>query len=197
MARTFLLLLLILAVIAGGLVWFDYLGVIDIKTTVAPVYNFFGLQGRTQSPAAAGEFINLDAERLAVRLETLALRELEMEKERTDIERQRVENEQVAAELETRQKGLEEQEQSLGSSADLAAARDRNIEQVARNLNGMAPQDAVNRIVAMDDQMAIDVMNKTEAIARAEGTTSIVSFWFSLMPPDRAAELMRKMTERP
>jgi flagellar protein FlbB len=197
MARTFLLLLLILAVIAGGLVWFDYLDVIDMKTTLAPVYSFFGLQGRTRSASEEGEFINIDAERLAVRLEAQNLRELEMEKEKAAIERQRVENEQVAAELETRQKGLEEQEQSLQSSADLAAARDRNIEQVARNLNGMAPQDAVNRIVAMEDQMAIDVMNKTEALAQAAGTTSIVSFWFSLMPPERAADLMRKMTERP
>jgi flagellar protein FlbB len=61
----------------------------------------------------------------------------------------------------------------------------------------MPPQNAVDRLVAMEDQMAIDVINKTEALAQAAGTTSIVSFWFSLMPPDRAADLMRKMTERP
>jgi flagellar protein FlbB len=37
----------------------------------------------------------------------------------------------------------------------------------------------------------------TEEIAQREGTTSIVSYWLSLLPPERAAELQRKMTTRP
>jgi flagellar protein FlbB len=49
----------------------------------------------------------------------------------------------------------------------------------------------------LDDQDAIDVLRKTEEIARAEGTVSIVAFWFSLMDPARAAELQRKMAGRP
>jgi len=49
----------------------------------------------------------------------------------------------------------------------------------------------------LDDQDAIDVLRKTEEIAKAEGTSSIVSYWFSLMEPGRAAELQRKMAGRP
>jgi flagellar protein FlbB len=49
----------------------------------------------------------------------------------------------------------------------------------------------------MNDQDAIDVLRMTETIAQAEGTTSVVAYWLSLMPPERAAELQRKMTGRP
>jgi flagellar protein FlbB len=61
----------------------------------------------------------------------------------------------------------------------------------------MPPERAVGIITAMDDQAAIDVLRMTEEIARREGTTSIVSYWLSLLPPERAAELQRKMTARP
>jgi flagellar protein FlbB len=37
----------------------------------------------------------------------------------------------------------------------------------------------------------------TETIAQAEGTNSIVAYWLSLMPAERAVELQRKMTGRP
>ena len=61
----------------------------------------------------------------------------------------------------------------------------------------MQPDQAVLILLAMDDQDAIDVIRKTEEIAQAEGSSSIVSYWFFKMPPDRAAELQRKMAGRP
>jgi flagellar protein FlbB len=61
----------------------------------------------------------------------------------------------------------------------------------------MPPQNAVGILAALDDQDAIDVLRKTEEIARAEGTTSVVAYWLSLMDPARAAELQRKMAGRP
>jgi flagellar protein FlbB len=61
----------------------------------------------------------------------------------------------------------------------------------------MPPVRAVSILSEMDDQDVIDVLRKTEELARAEGTSSIVPFWFSLMEPVRAAELQRKMAGRP
>jgi flagellar protein FlbB len=61
----------------------------------------------------------------------------------------------------------------------------------------MPPQNAVNIISAMNDQDAIDILRKTEEIARAEETASVVAFWLSLMEPERAAEIQRKMSGRP
>jgi flagellar protein FlbB len=198
MAGRIIVLLLLIAVLAGGgIVWFDYLNVIDAKTVLAPLYRFIGREGRSAPAVTAEEFLNLDAERLAIRLEALDLRNMEMDTRQQDLDSRYGTIEQMAQELEERQKALDDRENSLRAQTSDAENRDRNVEQNARYLNGMPPERAVGIITAMDDQDAIDVLRKTEEIAQAEGTTSIVSYWFSLMESQRAAELQRKMAGRP
>jgi flagellar protein FlbB len=191
------LLLLIVVLAGGGLVWFDYLNVIDAKTVLAPLYHLIGREGRTQTETASGEPLNLDAERLAVRLEALELRNLEMNTREQDLSSRYGQIEQMAQELEERQKALDERENSFNAVTQEAETKGRNVEQNARYLTGMPPERAVGILVAEDDQDVIDVLRKTEEIAQAEGTTSIVAYWLSLMPPQRAAELQRKMAGRP
>ncbi|MCL2066139.1 MAG: flagellar protein FlbB [Treponema sp.] len=198
--KAIILFLLVLVLVFGGIVWFDFLNVIDAKTILAPIYRFIpfiGGEGRSQPRTVSPEFINLDAERLAVRLEAMELRSMEMDTFQRDLDSRFGEIEQMAQELEDRQKSLDERENSLRAQALDAENKDRNVDQNARYLNGMPPERAVGIIAAMDDQDAIDVIRKTEEIASAEGRTSIVSYWFSLMDPTRAAELQRKMAGRP
>ncbi|MCL2276895.1 MAG: flagellar protein FlbB [Treponema sp.] len=198
--RTIVLLLLIVVLAAGGIIWFDYLNFIDAKNLLAPIYRhipFIPGDGRTQGVLADDDLINLDAERLAIRLEALELRSLEMDTQQRDLDNMYGQIVQMAQELEERQNALDERENFLTAQANDADNKDRNVEQNSRYLTGMPPQNAVNIIAALDDQDAIDVIRKTEEIAQAEGTASIVSFWFSLMDPERAAELQRKMAGRP
>ena len=61
----------------------------------------------------------------------------------------------------------------------------------------MTPKAAVNILLAMDDQMVIDVLRKVEEMAAQNGTASMVSYWLSLMPADRAAAIQRKMVVKP
>jgi flagellar protein FlbB len=205
--RVIVLLLLILALAGGGIVWFDYLNVIDVKTVLAPVYNLIGRvpfaknwapgEGRTQAKTETDETLSLDAERLAIRLEALALQERELNNRERAIQTSYAEIEQMAQELEARLKALDDRENSFNASIREAETKDRIVEQNARYLNGMQPEKAVEILIAMDDQDAIDVIRKTEEIAQAEGTSSIVSRWLFLMPATRAAELQRKMAGRP
>ena len=198
--RIIVLLLLIFILAAGGLVWFDYLNIIDAKNFLAPVYQyipFIGKEGRTQPKTLPEEVLNLDAERLAIRLEALELSNMEMDTRQRDLNLRYNDIEQMAHELEERQRALEEQENSLRAQADDAENKDSNVERNARNLSGMPPERAVAIMAAMDDQDLIDILRKTEEIARASGVNSIVPYWLSLMDPVRAAELQRKMTGRP
>jgi flagellar protein FlbB len=202
MGKVIVLLILILALVGGGIVWFDYLNVIDAKTVLAPVYRLIGREGRTQGAAEPDDFISLDADRLAVRLEALELRDREMDLRAQGLDSRNGEIEQMAQELEARQKALDDRENSFNASIREAETKDRIVEQNARYLTGMPPERAVGILTAMDDQDAIDVIRKTEEVARAEGTTSIVAYWLSLMAETtegaaRAAELQRKMTSRP
>jgi flagellar protein FlbB len=195
--RVIVLLILILALAGGGIVWFDYLNVIDAKTVLAPVYRLIGREGRTQAKADPEEILSLDAERLAIRLEALELRNRELDNREQELQARYGEIEQMAQELESRQKALDDRESSFDASLREAETKDRIVEQNARYLTGMPPDQAVGILIAMDDQDAIDVIRKTEEIAQAEGTTSIVSYRFSRMPAERAAELQRKMANRP
>ncbi|GHU15616.1 flagellar protein FlbB [Spirochaetia bacterium] len=198
MGRVVVLLLLIIVLAAGGIVWFDYLNVIDVKTTLAPVYRLFGREGRTTPEVPFDESIlNLDAERLAIRLEALELQRREMDSRDQQIQVRYGEIEQMAQELEERQKALDERENSFNALLRETETKDRNVEQNARYLTGMNPAQAVGILTAMDDQDVIDVFRKTEEIAQAEGAASLVSVWLSQLPPARAAELQRKMASRP
>jgi flagellar protein FlbB len=191
--RIIVLLVLILVLAGGGIVWFDYLNVIDAKTVLAPFYRFINKEGRTSGELGPDEFINLDAERLAIRLEAEALRELDMDQRDAEISAKVGEIEQMAQELETRQQALEEQEKSINAELENAEVMDRNVEGVAQNLINMPPERAVAIIARMNDQDAINVLRKTDEIAQRNGTSSIVPYWVSLLEPQRAAELQRKM----
>ncbi|MDR3338236.1 MAG: flagellar protein FlbB [Treponema sp.] len=195
--RVIVLLILILVMGGGGVVWFDYLNLIDAKTVLAPIYRFIGREGRTQPASEDDEDRSLDAERLAIRLEALELRALEMDKQEQGIENRQGEIEQMAQELETRQKAQDDRENSFIQKLEDAETKERNVEQNARQLTNMPPAPAVAIIVAMDDQDAIDVLRMTDEIARREGSNSLVPYWMSLMPPERVAELQRKMVARP
>jgi flagellar protein FlbB len=195
--RIIVLLVLILAMAAGGIVWFDYLNLIDAKMLLSPFYRFIGREGRTQMPVSEDDVLSLDAERLAIRLEAESLRAQELDKREQDMESRRGEIEQMAQELEIRQKALEDQENSFNQKIEDAETKESIVEQNARQLTGMPPAAAVGIINAMDDQDAIDILRMTDEIARREGTSSLVPFWMSLMPPERVAELQRKMLVKP
>ena len=206
--RIIVLLFLILILAGGGILWFDYLNVIDAKTVLGPVYNFLrGVpfisrivppgEGRSQPALEGDAFLNLDAERLAIRLEALELRNMELDKHEQDILNRRGQIEQMAQELEERQKALDERENSFNALLTDAEIKDRTVERNAINLTNMPPERAVGILTAMDDQDVIDVLRKTDELAQANGTASIVPYWLSLMESQRAAELSRKMVGRP
>jgi flagellar protein FlbB len=200
--RIIVLLLLILIMTGGGIIWFDYLNLIDAKTVLAPLYRFIGREGRTQPELAVEEPLSLDAARLTVRLEALELQRAELEAREQELQNRYGELEQMAQELEERQKALEDQEKSFNALRQEADDKERNVEAISQRLTGMPPEGAVNILNDMDDQLIIDVLRKTEEIAQAEGAQSIVPYWLSLMARTaegaaRAAELQRKMAGRP
>jgi len=208
LGRVIVLLFLIFILAGGAVLWFDYLNVIDAKHVIGPVFNFLRdmpligrfipqEDARTQPPLRDDDFLNLDAERFAVRLEALELRNMELERQEQDIRHRHLLIEQMAQELEERQRAQDERENSFNALLTDAEIRDRTVERNAINLTNMPPQRAVGILTAMDDQDVIDVFRKTDELAEADGTASIVPFWLSLMDPQRAADLSRKMVSRP
>ena len=199
LGKSFVLLIIILILIVGGLLWFDYLGVVHVKNLFAPLYTLMHKTPQTSTTATQSKPLvaNLDEDRLLKQREALDIYKEELEKREVDIEAVEKQNEQVSAELAEREKNQEEREKTFNSTVKKYDDKNINVEQIAKNLNGMRPEAAVDILKAMDDQTVIDVLRKVEELAAASGSASMGSYWLSLMPPERAAEIQRKMINKP
>ena len=199
LGKSFVLLIIILILIVGGLLWFDYLGVVHVKNIFAPLYTLMHKAPPTSIPATQSKSLtaNLDEDRLLKQREALNLFKEELDKREADIAAVEKQNQEVSAELAEREKNQEEREKTFNATVKKYDDKNINVEQIANNLNGMRPQAAVDILIAMDDQTVIDVLRKVEELAAANGTSSMGSYWLSLMPSERAAEIQRKMISKP
>lgn len=188
---------MILLLSAGGLLWFDYLGIIQSRQIFAPVYKLFGLEPRAGVSTLPTESGDLDADRIAKRLEAIDLRSQELDLKETELDRKEGEVLQMSQELDDRLVSVEERERSFNENVRQADDRAANVKQIATYINGMPPKKAVENLLAMDDQDVIDIVRQVEATAVQEGKNSSVAYWFSLMPAERAAEIQRKMANKP
>lgn len=191
--------MLIIIMALGGLLWFDYLGVVHVKSVFSPLYKVLGKEPQSSVTATSSNPIvaDLDQDRINKQREAIELRTEELDKRENEITQKEQLNEQIASELTNREKSQEEREKTFNQTVKQYDDKNVNIEQIAANLNGMRPEAAVNILVAMDDQTVIDVLRKVEEIAARNGTSSMGSYWLSLMPAERAAEIQRKMLSKP
>ena len=197
--KSIVLIMLIIIMTLGGLLWFDYLGVINAKKVFAPVYKLMGRHPQVSMASTSSAPItgDLDQERLEKQREALELWREELDKREAEVSQKEKANEQIASELSNREKSQEEREKTFNQTVKKYDDKNVNIEQIALNLNGMRPEAAVNILLAMDDQVVIDVLRKVEELAKRSGTASLGSYWLSLMPAERAAEIQRKSLSKP
>lgn len=197
--KTFVLLIILLVLIAGGLLWFNQLGIIHVNSLFAPVSKLLKKSPQTTVTATQSNPLvsNLDDDRILKQRESLDLYKEELDKRESEILASETQYQQIAVELAEREKNLEEKEKTFNQNVEKYDIKDKNIEQIANNLNGMRPEAAVAILSAMDDQTVIDVLRKVEEIAKANGSSSMGSYWLSLMDSTRAAQIQRKMINKP
>lgn len=197
--RIILLLLLVIALAFGGLLWFDYLGFIDAKKTIEPVLSIFTKRRRAQIEEIDAETL-LEDRRLEKQWEALDIRAEELDKREEEIVLREQEVQEMIEILQEREKALEDREKSFNVRVNLYENKKANIRQNSLYLTGMPPQNAVEIIMNMEDQVAIDHLRATEEIAREAGEDSVVSYWLSLIAEqdaELAARLQRKMALKP
>lgn len=186
--------------VLGGLMWFDYLGVINAKTMFEPVYQLLGLQTQTSIASTDRDLTliaNLEDDRFGKRIEALDIRGQEQDQREQNIITGEAENLQIAEELEEMRIAQEEREKTFINEVEKYDDRSVNIEQNARNLGLMPPVNAVEILNAYEDQDLIDTLRKVDELAALAGAASQVSNWLSMMPPERVAEIQRKMASKP
>ncbi len=199
LGKTIVLLMLIIIMALGGLLWFDYLGVMHVRTVFNPLFKALGKDPQTSVTATSSAPVvaDLDQDRINKQLESIEIQREELARREEEVAVKEQLNEQIANELLSREKSQEDREKTFNQTLKKYDDKNVNIEQIALNLNGMRPEAAVNILLAMDDQMVIDVLRKVEEIAQRNGSSSMGSYWLSLMPADRAAVIQRKMISKP
>jgi flagellar protein FlbB len=190
--RAFILLLLIIVLALGGIIWFDYLGVIDARSVISPVYRLLGLGART-AVASADDPNLLDKERLAKQQDALVIRQQELDSHQASLDTREKQLNQLGQDLNDRQAAIDAQQKALSDTQKAIEDRRVNLDQNAVYLTSMAPASAVAILAKQDDQYVIDTFRTVESQAKKTGADSLVPIWLSLMPPDRAATLQRKM----
>ena len=193
--RIFLLALLLVVLGLAGVVWFDYLGLIDARDALAPVWRLAGLRQRAAGIADDDPNL-LDRERMAKEQEALVLRSEDLERNRQALAAETANLSQIAEQLAEREQAVEAREKAFNERVNTFENRRVNLAQNAGYLVGMKPADAVARLAVMEDQDVIDIFRITEEEAAKAGESSLVAYWLSLMDPERAAVLMRKMQRR-
>jgi flagellar protein FlbB len=193
--RIFLLALLLVVLALAGIVWFDYLGLIDARDALAPVWRLAGLRQRAGGIPDDDPNL-LDLERMAKDQEALVLKTEDLERSRQELAAETANLSQIAEQLAEREQAVEAREKAFIERVNTFENRRVNLAQNAGYLVGMRPQDAVARLAAMEDQDVIDIFRITEEEAAKVGESSLVAYWLSLMDPQRAAVLMRKMQRR-
>ncbi|MFP4362319.1 MAG: periplasmic-type flagellar collar protein FlbB [Spirochaetia bacterium] len=194
--RIFVLILFIVFLIIGGVWWFDFLGIINARHYFNPVLRLIGIAPRTQVENIQDPNL-LDRERSDMSMESIQLLEEELVQREQAISEREVELQQLYEDLQEREEALEERENSLNQQMNLYDNRRANLEQSAEYLGGMPPQNAVEILLEMNDQDIIDILRTVERLAQDAGEDSVVAFWLSLMPAERAAAIQRKMADRP
>ncbi|MBO4509535.1 MAG: flagellar protein FlbB [Spirochaetaceae bacterium] len=198
--KTIVLLILIVIMILAGLLWFDHLGVIEMRDTFDWFYKLIGLTPQTSVTVENPENIDLadlGNDRIKKIIEEYEIRSQELDKREENIVTREAQNEQMAQELDDRRIALEESEKTFNNERKRAEDRDANIRTRAEYLSSMPPKSAVDILLAMDDQDFIDTIRMVDKIAAESGSDSNVSYWLTLMPPERVAEITRKMEAKP
>lgn len=148
------------------------------------------------------------------KIDTLKGNELLIEKDKLEKEREILEEEKIKInelkskldlkqkELEAKEKevndqkqNIEEQKKKIIEKENARKERNKMIEEMAKRLNAMPPQNVIEIIQGWKNIDIVDVFLKMEQIAEEEGTQSIVPYLLSLLPPERSSVITSLMLD--
>lgn len=194
--RLFALTLLVVVLSVGGALWFDFLGLIDVTSTFAPVLRLVGLEPRTE-PAVADDPLLLEEARMRKRETALSIRADELDRREVFLDDREAELQTLAQQLREKEATLQDRENSVSEAMRQVENERAALVRLSTHLTNMPPQDAVSIMVNYPDRLLLNVLLMTDELAVAERRLSLVPFWLSLMPPARAATIGERLEMLP
>ncbi len=126
-------------------------------------------------------------------LETISIQKKELDTREEELAKREIILGQRENAIIEEQKKLELEKQALAKTKEEQEGYEAKVDKIAEQFINMPPEQAVERIVALeDDILIIDILKTIDQNAADEGNVSIVPFFYSLMPQDIAARIIRK-----
>jgi flagellar protein FlbB len=194
--KIFGLTLLVVILGVGGALWFDFLGLVDVTGFFAPALRWVGLQPREDTTEADDPLL-LEGSRLQKREDALALREDEITQRTSGLETLEGELQLLADQLEERETELDDRENSVSERLRQVENERAALVKLSGYLTNMPPADAVAQMVNYTDDLLLDVLLVTDDLAQESGRASLVPFWLSKLPADRAAAVGERLSLLP
>jgi len=193
--RFFGLVILILLASAGMLYWFDYLGLYPFKARfikeaekIAFVRDH--VLGRPSSPSFL-EFEDRAKERELMDEKALFLLNRAAVLSNWEATLKEKEDSLIALE-----KTLRGRESSYKDSKERELSYQKELGRQAVYYESMLPDQAVERLLLLDDTDIIDILLTMDEKATRVGRRSLVPVYLALFPAERASDIQRKMLEK-
>jgi len=192
--KVIFLVVVIIAITLGGIYWFDYLGIVDYNRLIQPVQKHLPAFMR-RGEAVTDDQLLLDKEFIRKQQEMMDERERELGLARADLETRDLALKELEAKLGEEAKRLEEEKKVLSEKIGAYDNYKDNVRKQAQYFTSMPPKAAVDRLAKLDELLAIDILRQIDRTAEEQGRVSIVPYFLSLMDPEKAASIQRKMTK--
>jgi len=185
------LIIMIFFITASGIMWLDYIGLIDLAARMS------SFKGKPELVinAAGDEPSLVEREKLKKAQQALSGREEELNKREAVLKEK--ENELITEQekLAEQKKGLDLEQKKFAEKKNEHAGYEKNIKVLADKIANMPPEESVKIMTGWDDPIIIDVLRQMDVDANTAGSSSITSYLITLMPKERASRIMSLMTQ--
>ncbi|QEN03729.1 hypothetical protein EW093_03110 [Thiospirochaeta perfilievii] len=195
--KSILLLLLIVILIIGGILWFDFLGVIDRGDSLNFITNLVGIDEETPVVDEESNIYLLDAVRLVKEREAIERREIALKSREEGITLEEAKNRQVLEELKEKEAAIIDKEKSLEEALNRYNDEQKNLETTVSYLAALPPQSVVDILNNYPVLKVVDTLRKEDEIALRDGRVSNSSTWILFMDAKKAAEVQDMMIKKP
>ncbi len=191
-AKIIYLILLLVFIIGVFVSWLDYMGIVNVFRTAQDRFGRepeLSLTAPGDEPSlVAKEEFEKAKEKIRERIEELDKREAKIAEAEKSLEAEREKLLEMRKGLDLEKKKFEQEQKKYSGYM-------RNVKVLAKQVESIEPQKAVELMVRWEDTLIIDVLRQIDANAEEAGKMSISSYLISLMPRNKASRIMYLMTQ--
>lgn len=188
------LVMLILFIIAFGLFWMDYIGLLDISSYV----NRFRGESVLVTEAKDDEPSLMEREEFEKEKLKFSERIEDLDKREALIAEKEKEIDALKEKMEESRKGLDLEKKKLEQEKTRYSGYKKNVRVLAVKTISMPPENAVDIMLNWEDPLIIDVLRQIDADAQEAGRLSVSSYLLQKMSEkkaERASRIMYLMTQ--